>query len=172
LHIALVGFGLRLTVASCCTPCSRAAVASAATAPRSVVASFGRGHLGRPGFYGKSCPSCCSVPAKGLAAGVRGRGDGSGQPRPNNSFKPNPLRYTNNMADKACHVVGSTTRVGLTQALGPAPVVCGRVGVVGLLCRGIRGAPLRSAQALAVRVRGVAKQSKSDSASPHRTQVR
>jgi len=38
--------------------------------------------------------------------------------RPNNSFKPNPLRYTNNMAGKACHVVGSTTQVGLTQALG------------------------------------------------------
>src|SRR3546814_3251454 len=33
------------------------------------------------------------------------------------SFNPNPLRYTNNMADKACHVVGSTTQVGLTQAL-------------------------------------------------------
>ncbi len=39
--------------------------------------------------------------------------------RPNNSFNPNPLRSTNNMADKACHVVGSTTQVGLTQALGP-----------------------------------------------------
>jgi len=38
---------------------------------------------------------------------------------PNNSFNPNPLRSTNNMADKACHVVGSTTQVGLTQALGP-----------------------------------------------------
>ena len=39
--------------------------------------------------------------------------------RPNNSFKPNPLRYTNNLAGKACHVVGSATRVGLTQALEP-----------------------------------------------------
>ena len=37
---------------------------------------------------------------------------------PNNSFNPNPLRSTNNVADKACHVVGSTTQVGLTQALG------------------------------------------------------
>src|SRR3546814_20292631 len=37
---------------------------------------------------------------------------------PNNSFNPNPLRSTNNMAGKACHVVGSTTQVGLTQALG------------------------------------------------------
>src|SRR3546814_3402593 len=36
----------------------------------------------------------------------------------NNSFKPNALRYTNNMAGKACHVVGSATHVGLTQALG------------------------------------------------------
>src|SRR3546814_8512025 len=39
-------------------------------------------------------------------------------PRPNNSFNPNPLRYTNSMADHACHAVGSTTQVGLTQALG------------------------------------------------------
>jgi len=37
---------------------------------------------------------------------------------PNNSFNPNPLRSTNNMAGRACHVVGSTTQVGLTQALG------------------------------------------------------
>ena len=36
----------------------------------------------------------------------------------NNSFKPNALRYTNHMADTACHVVGSATHVGLTQALG------------------------------------------------------
>ena len=36
---------------------------------------------------------------------------------PNNSFKPNLLRYTNNMAGKACHVVASATQVGLTQAL-------------------------------------------------------
>src|SRR5690606_22242017 len=38
---------------------------------------------------------------------------------PNNSFKPNALRSTNNMAGRACHVVGSATHVGLTQALGP-----------------------------------------------------
>src|SRR3546814_7122073 len=38
--------------------------------------------------------------------------------RPNSSFNPNPLRSTNNMAGRACHVVGSTTQVGLTQALG------------------------------------------------------
>ena len=41
-----------------------------------------------------------------------------GQP-PNNSFKPNLLRYTNNVAGKACHVVGYATQVGLTQALEP-----------------------------------------------------
>jgi len=37
---------------------------------------------------------------------------------PNNSFKPNLLRYTKAMAEKACHGFGSTTQVGLTQALG------------------------------------------------------
>src|SRR3546814_911980 len=36
----------------------------------------------------------------------------------NSAFNPNPLRSTNNVADKACHVVGSTTQVGLTQVLG------------------------------------------------------
>ena len=41
------------------------------------------------------------------------------QMRPNNAFKPNALRYTNNMAGKACHVVGSATHVGLTQVLDP-----------------------------------------------------
>ena len=37
---------------------------------------------------------------------------------PNNSFKPNLLRSTKAMAGKACHGFGSTTQVGLTQALG------------------------------------------------------
>jgi hypothetical protein len=32
-------------------------------------------------------------------------------------FKPNALRYTDNTADKTCHVVGSTTQVGLSQVL-------------------------------------------------------
>ena len=41
---------------------------------------------------------------------------------PNNSFKPNLLRYTNNVAEKACHVVASATQVGLTQALGSSGV--------------------------------------------------
>ncbi|HHY1018950.1 TPA: hypothetical protein ACVY19_006471, partial [Klebsiella michiganensis] len=35
---------------------------------------------------------------------------------PNNSFKPNLLRYTKAMAERACHGFGSTTQVGLTQA--------------------------------------------------------
>ena len=34
--------------------------------------------------------------------------------RPNNAFKPKPLRSTKHMADKACHVFGSTTQFGLT----------------------------------------------------------
>ena len=38
--------------------------------------------------------------------------------RPNNSFKPNLLRYGNGVAKKACHAVASTAQVGLTQALG------------------------------------------------------
>ena len=37
---------------------------------------------------------------------------------PNNSFKPKPLRYGKGMAGKACHAFASTTRFGLTQALG------------------------------------------------------
>jgi hypothetical protein len=36
------------------------------------------------------------------------------QLRPNNAFKPNSFRYANNMAGKACHVICSATRVGLT----------------------------------------------------------
>jgi hypothetical protein len=38
--------------------------------------------------------------------------------RPNNSFKPNLLRYSKSVAKKACHAFASTTQVGLTQALG------------------------------------------------------
>ena len=37
---------------------------------------------------------------------------------PNNSFKPNLLRYSKSVAEKACHAFASTTQVGLTQALG------------------------------------------------------
>ena len=36
----------------------------------------------------------------------------------NNSFKPNLLRYSFGVAEKACHTKASTTQVGLTQALG------------------------------------------------------
>ena len=44
---------------------------------------------------------------------------------PNNSFKPNLLRYSNGVAEKACHAVASTTQVGLTQALGPTRTMSG-----------------------------------------------
>src|SRR3546814_15660293 len=47
---------------------------------------------------------------------------------PNNSFKPNLLRYTKHMAEKACHVFGSTAQVGLTQALDAAHTFRGRDG--------------------------------------------
>src|SRR3546814_10277143 len=43
-------------------------------------------------------------------------GTSSGR-KPNNSFKPNLLRYTKAMAEKDCHGFGSTTQVGLTQAI-------------------------------------------------------
>ena len=36
---------------------------------------------------------------------------------PNNAFKPKPLRSANHMAGKACHVLCSTARLGLTLAL-------------------------------------------------------
>src|SRR3546814_4820014 len=44
-------------------------------------------------------------------------GTSSGR-KPNNSFKPNLLRYTKARAEKACHGFAFTTQVGLTQALG------------------------------------------------------
>jgi hypothetical protein len=37
---------------------------------------------------------------------------------PNNSFKPKPHRSGKTVAEKACHGITSTTRFGLTQALG------------------------------------------------------
>ena len=55
--------------------------------------------------------------------------------RPNNSFKPKPLRYTKGMAEKACHAFGSTTRFGLTQALarmGPVSYAFGFLLIAGL----------------------------------------
>ena len=33
---------------------------------------------------------------------------------PNNAFKPKLLRSANHMAGTACHVLGSTTQLGLT----------------------------------------------------------
>ena len=56
----------------------------------------------------------CSV--QGL--GCRKVGRKLGVRRPNKSFKPKPLRYAKHMASKACHVFRSTTRLGLTLALG------------------------------------------------------
>src|SRR5690606_18476605 len=53
---------------------------------------------------------------------------------PNKSFKPKPLRYANHMADKACHVLRSTARLGLTLVLGAMdfdsirPVISGLIG--------------------------------------------
>ena len=40
-----------------------------------------------------------------------------GKLAPNNSFKPNLLRSSKSVAEKACHAFASTTQVGLTQAL-------------------------------------------------------
>src|SRR5690606_15838213 len=37
---------------------------------------------------------------------------------PNNAFKPKPLRSAQHMAGTACHVLCSTTRLGLTWVLG------------------------------------------------------
>ena len=60
---------------------------------------------------------------------------------PNNSFKPNLLRSTKAMAERACHGFGSTTQVGLTQAL-----CVGRcVGVVDFGDSATYVAPLSSA---------------------------
>ena len=42
------------------------------------------------------------------------RGAGCLAARPNNAFKPKPLRYAKHMAGTACHVLCSTTRLGLT----------------------------------------------------------
>ena len=74
---------------------------------------------------GRSYSTYHSLPAC-RKAGVVFRLRGSAAPsqtlgarhrRPNKSFKPNPLRYANHMADEACHVVCSTTRLGLTLVL-------------------------------------------------------
>src|SRR3546814_5619215 len=53
----------------------------------------------------------------------------------NNSFKPNLLRYTKAMAEKACHGFASTTQVGLTQALGALGEITMRSVFVILLSR-------------------------------------
>src|SRR3546814_9173269 len=43
--------------------------------------------------------------------------------RPNNAFKPKPLRSAKHMAGTACHVLRSTTRLGLTSVLGVFPTI-------------------------------------------------
>src|SRR5690606_39435312 len=53
-----------------------------------------------------------------LARSLGCNGVSSVEGRSNNSFKPNLLRYTKAVAEKACHGFASTTQVGLTQALG------------------------------------------------------
>ena len=50
------------------------------------------------------------------------------QVRPNNAFKPKPLRSTKHMAGKACHVLGSTTRLGLTLVLDRSGKINGCAG--------------------------------------------
>src|SRR5690606_20759589 len=54
--------------------------------------------------------------AQGL--GHRRSGTGARLRRPNESFKPKPLRYAFLAAVKACHLARSTTRLGLTLVLG------------------------------------------------------
>ena len=53
------------------------------------------------------------------SSGKRARGGSCEHVGPNNSFKPNLLRYSKGMAEKACHTSAFTTQVGLTQALAP-----------------------------------------------------
>src|SRR5690606_30229236 len=59
--------------------------------------------------------TCCTVRRRGWAVAV---GRKFAVRRPNKSFKPKPLPYAKHMADTACHVFRSTTRLGLTQVLG------------------------------------------------------
>ena len=61
----------------------------------------------------------------------------------NNSFKPNLLRSTNNMAERACHVVGYATQVGLTQALCGTAQTVGRLVPPGTVSRRDGSAPAR-----------------------------
>src|SRR5690606_18312040 len=63
--------------------------------------------------------------------------------------KPTPLRYANHMAGRACHMVCSTTRRGLTQVLGRMAAVLAIVQFALV--------PILLAVALAVRFAGVSK---------------
>jgi hypothetical protein len=114
-HLPAPGFDLRLQ------PVARRAHINRWLRPH-VASSAGarprRGRLVPAGNLGQPEPRCCSVSAKGSGCGGPGRGPPSRPLRPNNSFKPTPLRYTKHMAERACHVFGSPTRCGLTRALG------------------------------------------------------
>ena len=54
--------------------------------------------------------------------------------RANNSFKPNLLRSSKSVAEKACHAFASTTQVGLIQVLGAARMVRHIADAFLLLC--------------------------------------
>src|SRR5690606_35018168 len=66
-----------------------------------------------PGRRARALPAPATSQAKSLSLP-----DFRRSVSPNSSFKPTPLRYTKHMAGAACHVLCSTTRRGLTQALG------------------------------------------------------
>ena len=74
---------------------------------RRLLCSGGAGSLG-------AGPGCRSA----ACASRRACGSSVNRWRPNNSFKPNLLRYSKIVAEKACHAFASTTQVGLIQALG------------------------------------------------------
>src|SRR5690606_31090838 len=84
-------------------------------------AARGRGDIAGPvGAASESSPLMVRGVRPVLQAPVHAALPGShfrGMIAPNNLFKPNALRHTNSMAHRACHVVGSATHVGLTQAL-------------------------------------------------------
>src|SRR5690606_31119713 len=81
--------------------------------------------------------------AQGL--GYRSSGVSAGLRRPNESFKPKPLRYAVQAAGKACHLARSTTRLSLTLVLGTGGKdVCTQAMDVGDLGSGGRVLPRRN----------------------------
>src|SRR3546814_1540726 len=85
------------------------------------LAARGRGDIAGPvGAASESSPLTVRGVRPVLQASVQAALPGRhfrGMIAPNNSFNPNPLRSTNNIANRACPVVGSTTQDGLNQAL-------------------------------------------------------